>query len=612
MTAAMAKVTAVIMIYDIRGFTSASKKLPTADLGAFADASHKAILERFAGWKADFIKNLGDGHLMIWETTSEPDASLVQFVVEAAAEARKAFPIFVAEHLAAQDLKGLSFPTRIGFGVATGEISKSHDYYGAAVNLAARLQNMARPEGLALCERSFAMTGSRDAMQKRGFKRTKVSLKGLGTTPVWTDRPFSWERTLASLAPWAALVLVPLLYILLADADTKHRLPGGAAIQRWFDSREMSIFRPVRTDAEVRASAHRMRSAIARAILSARQPGGRIATSLQSVKDELSSVWGSSQAIVGLLSIPNLTAAEKRALVLPYADDLFRPGELIEGYGWRVIPERDYTLCEPACWTIVMLARALAIPDLLRPEEREIYMERLAKAQRATAIYRPLANGGWNIFPNQKAPEHYSPYSTTLGLLALLETQSAGLPWAGTVEERDALLRQTASFLVSRYTQRGDLRGWQRTSAASEPVSEGLTLQLYAELMRAEAQAGIALPPEIAAEIPRHIARLTTRSADDPDDAGEFIESFKSHTGAELPGTESINFLWHSWAIEAAVRWLERAKRTPVSKHELVNIRRVLGLLVVDMEAIRTKTAVEGMSFIGGETLLGLSVVPAP
>jgi hypothetical protein len=439
-----------------------------------------------------------------------------------------------------------------------------------------------------------------------------VSLKGLGTTPVWTDRPFSWERALASLAPWIAAVLGSLLYILLADADAKNRLPGGATIQRWFDSRELSFFRPVRSDSEVRASAHRMRSAIARAILSARQPGGRIATSLQSVKDELSSVWGSSQAITGLLSIPNLTPAEKRGIVVPYADDLFRPGELIEGYGWRVNPDREYTLCEPACWTIVMLARTLATPDLLRPDERVIYMDRLARAQRATAIYRPLGTGGWNVFPNQKAPDHYSPYSTALGLLALLETQSAGLPWAGTVEERDALLRQTAEFLVSRYTQRGDLRGWQRTSAASEPISEGLTLQLYAELMRAEAQAGIVLPPEMAAEIPRHIGRLTTRSADDPDDAGEFMESFRSHTGAELPGTESINFLWHSWAIETAVRWLERAKRIPSPSHETVNIRRVLGLLVVDMEAIRTKTSVDGMSFIGGETLLGLSVVPAP
>src|SRR5690242_10427803 len=40
-TPVMAKVSAVVMIYDIRGFTAASKKLATADLGAFATAAHK-------------------------------------------------------------------------------------------------------------------------------------------------------------------------------------------------------------------------------------------------------------------------------------------------------------------------------------------------------------------------------------------------------------------------------------------------------------------------------------------------------------------------------------------------------------------------------------------
>lgn len=608
----MAKVSAVIMIYDIRGFTSASKKLPTADLGAFADAAHRAILGQFNARRADFIKNLGDGHLMIWETTVEPETALVKFVVDAAAAARKAFPAFVAEHLAAQGIAGLVFPTRIGFGVATDEVSKSDDYYGKAVNLAARLQNMARPEGLALCERSFAMAGDRAAMQRRGFKCTKASLKGLGTVPVWTDRPFSWGRFFAALTPLFIAVLLPLLYVLLADADPKDRLPGGDAIQRWLDSGEMSLFRRARSDAEVRASAHRMRAAITKAILAVRQGNGRIATSLQSVKDDDSSVWGSSQAIAGLLSIPNLAPAEKRELVIRYADGLFRDGEFIKDYGWRVLPEREYTICEPVCWTIVLLARALGTPGLLQPGEREIYMERLAKAQAATAIYRPLANGGWNIFPNQKHLGHFSPYSTALGLLALLETRAAGLPWAGSVPERDALLKRTAEFLLAHYTRRGGSLGWQRTSAASEPISEGMSLQLYAELMRAEEQNAIVLPAEMLAEIPRHLERLVGRKANDPDDAGEYIESFRSHTGAELPGTESINFIWHSWAIETAVRWLDRTKRFPAPHHEIVAVRRALGVLVVDMEAGRTKTAVEGQSFIGGETLLGLSVVPAP
>ncbi|MFM7313406.1 MAG: hypothetical protein ACKO0M_09600, partial [Cyanobium sp.] len=408
------------------------------------------------------------------------------------------------------------------------------------------------------------------------------------------------------------VVLLPVLYVLLADADPKDRLPGGQAIQSWLDGRQMSLFRPIHSDGEVRAAAQRIRKAIVLSRVTLRLPDGRIATSLQKRKSEGTSVWGSSQAISGLLTVPDLSAAEKRKLLLPYVDWLFREGEFIPGYGWRVLPDRDYTLAEPACWTVVMLARALATPGILTPGERGLYLDRLSRAQAATAIYRPLPTGGWNIFPNQKDPERYSPYSTTLGLLALLETHSAGLPWAGRIEERDALLKRTAQFLIAKFTRRGDATGWQRTYDAAEPISEGMTLQLVAQLMRAQKQAGIPLPREIPAAVPQLLELASGHPPDQPDDSGEFIETFTSHAGRELPGTESINFPWHSWAVEAAMRWLERSREIPTPQEEVVSVRRSLGVLVVDMERARIKTAAEGWSYIGGETLFNFSTVPAP
>ena len=604
----MAKVSAVIVIYDIRGFTSASRKLPTADIGAFAAGAHNAILTCFKARQADFIKNLGDGHMLVWETS--PDPELVRFVVAASSAARQAFRDFVADHLEAEGLPRQAFPTHIGFGITVGDVSRSDDYYGVQVNLAARLQDMARPEGLALSESSFAMAGDRAALLRQGFKRRKASLKGLGTVPVWTDRPFSWARSSATFARVMGLVLLPLLYVLLADADPKDRLPGAQAIQSWLDGRRMSVFRPIRSDAEVRAAAHRMREAIVRAIVTLRQPDGRIATSLHRTQAEEMSVWGSSQAIAGLLTVPNLSAAEKRRLVLPYVDWIFREGEFIPGYGWRLLPGRNYTLAEPACWTIVLLARALSTPGVLHPGERALYLDRLARAQAATAIYRPLASGGWNIFPNQRYPQRFSPYSTTLGLLALLETHSAGLPWAGSIAARDALLQRTAQFLIARFRRGGEVIGWQRTYDATEPISEGMTLQLAAQLMRAEMQAGIALPREIPAAVPQLLELASGHPPDQPDDAAEFNEVFHNHDGQELPGTESINFPWHSWAVETATRWLARNGGTPAAQEQIVAVRRALGVLLVDMEQARIKAAVEGWSYIGGETLFNLSTVP--
>jgi hypothetical protein len=68
---------------------------------------------------------------------------------------------------------------------------------------------------------------------------------------------------------------------------------------------------------------------------------------------------------------------------------------------------------------------------------------------------------------------------------------------------------------------------------------------------------------------------------------------------------ESINFTWPPWAIECAARWLSRKK--PASHAAEIRIRRSLSHLVVSLAPSKTQEAVEGMSFLGGETLIGLS-----
>lgn len=609
----MAKVSAVILIYDIRGFTAVSKKIATAELGAFATAAHQTILGLFAPRPPSFVKNLGDGHLLIWETTDDPEKELVSFVVEAAKKARAAFPAFVA----GQKAEGVELPKHVGIGVAVGDVSRSDDYYGVAVNLAARLQNLARPEGLAMDDTVFGMVGKREELMKQGFRKTKVNLKGLGSTLVWVDRPFSWERLLLAAGWYVAIAMVPIGYILLADSRPEPDLPGSAYVQKIFDRYEFSIFRRVQPEAEVRRVADRDRRAVAEVILAARLPDGRIATNVRDLNDPSSappSVWGSSQAIAGLLSAPHLDVATKRMLITSYGDYLFDPKNFVPGYGWPVSPGSKYTLGEPGMWTICALARALAIPGVLEGEQRKTAEERLQKAQAAVMIYRPIeATGGWNIFPNQKVLERHSVYTSALALLALMETHSARMPWDGSEAKRDELLKKTVSFLVSRYVHADGKVGWRRSPSMASPISEGLTLQLYAELIRAEQECGVTLPPEMLAEIPKHLARMAFKRENDPYDAGEFVAEFKNHEGEEMPGgNESINFLWHSWAIDAAVRWLKRPQSASAPKEDIVRVRRSLGYLVVTLSDPMRQKAVDGESFIGGETLLGYSGVIPP
>jgi hypothetical protein len=92
---------------------------------------------------------------------------------------------------------------------------------------------------------------------------------------------------------------------------------------------------------------------------------------------------------------------------------------------------------------------------LLEGDRRATFEGYLAKAQSAAMIYHPRETGAWNIFPNQKNLDRYSPYSTALALLALLEVRAAGQPWQGSIEKRDALLKSTAAFLVSLFEREG-------------------------------------------------------------------------------------------------------------------------------------------------------------
>jgi hypothetical protein len=444
---------------------------------------------------------------------------------------------------------------------------------------------------------------------KRGFRKARVGLKGLGTTTVWVDRPFSWARLGRSLVPYAIAILTPLIFILLADAGLG--LPGGEAIRKLLDRREMSLLRRPHLDAEIRAVADRDRREVAKALLDARIEHGLIAPDLRDLKAMDSDMWGTSQAVTGLLKAPHLDLATRRKL-LDVFDYAFTPEMYIEGYGWLAHADVNFTEAEPTLWTIAALACALGAPGLLEGEPRATFDQYLNKAQSAAMRYRPLETGAWNIFPNQKNLEYYSPYSTTLALLALLEVHTAGLPWQGSVEKRDSLLASTAQFLIGHFEEKEGLCGWRRTAGRGDPISEGLTFQIYAELLRAEAEAGIALPQPILDEIPVHLARLHGRTKDAVYDMGEYSVKFTNHEQPprEAGGNEGINFLWHPWAIETAIRWLHRSVQHPVPNEQIVQVRRALGWLVVDMSDDKRKAATEGMSFVAGETLYGLSTIP--
>jgi class 3 adenylate cyclase len=613
-----ANVPAIVLIYDIRGFTAASKRLKTADLGAFATGAHRAILDLFAARPPTFVKNLGDGHLLLWETGERPDPDLLAAVVEGAGKARAAFAAFVQGHGA----EGQTLPQQVGLGVAFGEVSKSDDYYGVALNLAARLQNLARPYGMAVDRTVFDEVARRDETFRAEFKRARVRLKGLGSTVVWVKRPFSWLRVAIAARPYLAAFVALFGYVGLASAGVP--VPGEPAIQRFLDGHGWTLFRPVRSEAEVRAAALTTRRDLTASLLRTQTPEGWMLADLKDVPREPGAreqkkpdIWASSQTICALLKSPETSIEDARRVVrgLEYA---YQPGVFIEvggvAYGWLAHEKTKYTEAEAALWTVAATAVALGRPGLLEGERRDALLARLADAQRAADTYRPSVSGtwdgGWNMFPNQEDLGRRSPYTATLALLALLETRAAGLPWQGSFETRDAALAGTVGWFLAKFGTYDGLTGWRRTWYESDPVSIGLTLQIHSELLRAEAEAGITIPAAVERALVRQLVSLPREVQYD---AGENNEvPFRMHTGVDVTQSESINFLIDPWAIEAALRWLARAKEKGADPADETAVRRTLGRLVVDNASAKRLEATTGWTFIGAETLYVLSSIPRP
>jgi hypothetical protein len=408
-----------------------------------------------------------------------------------------------------------------------------------------------------------------------------------------------------------ALVLAVLGYAALADAGAP--LPGGEVVRTLLDRHDLSVLRPAYDRAEIGRAASPQRRALLELMASNRAAPNWIKASLKPNAKLEVEVWSHSQSLTGMFRTSEATREELRAL-LPALWQPFEPGTPVERggtkLGWAAHQNDTDTVAEPALWTVAALAAAVARPDLLTREEREQALSRLAYAQEVLKVYRPLDNGGWNMFPRQRDPEEANPYTTALALLALLELRRAHLPWEGSAERRDELLRKTARFLIDSYDTVDERPGWHGTGEGAYETFDGLTLQIYSLLLRARADAGVEIPDQIMRQIPRHLDECSARQLDYPVGRAEFSAVCVDETGREFTGKEGVGFLWHPWAISAAEAWLRWAEgRADVPPEDRVRVRRALGYMVVNLGPEAVRKAAAEWTFIPAETLYGLTTL---
>ena len=409
----------------------------------------------------------------------------------------------------------------------------------------------------------------------------------------------------------AVALLISVAYVAVADAGLN--VPGGESIRTRLDRQEASVLRPTRSNAEIRTAAALMRKDLLEALKGGQTAKGGIASNLKVGGTKTFEYWSNGQALTATFVTPELSEADSRQLLKGF-DEHFAAGSTIEGadgrkYGWIAHPKELRTQAEPAIWTAAALASALGRPGLLTGEAREHALQRLAYTQEVLKTYRPVENGGWNMFQIRRSRYSIMCTRRRSPCCVARDAQSES-PWEGSTERRDQLLRATAQWLADQYDDKASPPGWRAASETGTATIDGLTLQIYGELLRAEAEAGFTLPPRILNQMPDYLAKCAERNFNFPSDSGEFAAFFTDHRGQQYVAREALGFLWYPWAISAAQSWLLRAERVGEPVEQQVRVRRALGHLVNGLGNEAVKKYQSEWTFQAAETLYGLSSIP--
>jgi TIR domain-containing protein len=407
------------------------------------------------------------------------------------------------------------------------------------------------------------------------------------------------------------LIAAGLIYTAVADAGLN--VPLGETIRTSLDRHELSVFRRVHSDAEIRKTAARLRGELVGVFRERLQDGWISAAPLN--VNRTSEIWAHSQTLFAIYRMPDHRDAQLEflpSLETPFASTL-EINESHRRYRWLDLDGVEHDKSTPVLWIAAALGAVLATPDLLEGKQREVVLRHCEYVQEILKEYHPTNSGGWNMLPSQKDPNKHHLYTTTLALLALLQAHQANIAWEGGAEHRDQLIRQTAQWLVDHFDPKGEPPGWRGIGEDTLEIYDGLTIQIFAELLQTQkALPDFSIPPAMLQEIPRQLALFARRDLSFPVNGGEFLAQYTRFDGKDGVGRRLIKYLWYPWVIDCSVSWLEFADKQQLPKEERVRVRRALGHLVVDLGDEALKRAQRDYTFFAAEDLYGLTAISPP
>lgn len=148
----------IVVVCDIRGFSSFSKDHEAPDIAMFSKRFFVKLLEEYFA-NADFAKSTGDGMLLLFKYSEDNLHELADLVLTQSMKVVRDFPTMMQNDF----MINYPVPDALGFGIARGTafcLYSDHeilDYSGQTLNLASRLNEFARPRGIVV-DGSFMMS----------------------------------------------------------------------------------------------------------------------------------------------------------------------------------------------------------------------------------------------------------------------------------------------------------------------------------------------------------------------------------------------------------------------------------------------------------------------
>lgn len=208
------------IVADIRGFSKFSLLHESPDVAMYIKRVYIRLIEEYFPF-ASFYKTTGDGLLMTVTFDEDDIEDRARATVDACLRCHREFPNICA----GDKMINFEVPSLIGFGVTRGTAcclvsgELVLDYSGQILNLASRLTDLARPEGVIL-DGQFGIELLSNPVKEK-FEPTEVHirsvaeaeprsiyiLKGVVEVPAYAKMPLdfeNWEQVIheATLAEW--------------------------------------------------------------------------------------------------------------------------------------------------------------------------------------------------------------------------------------------------------------------------------------------------------------------------------------------------------------------------------------------------------------------------